>query len=351
MKVSHGDTDKHRKNMELKTSVFSVAKIKKMKKAFTPLERKDIRPSSAEALRSLEKISNGAGPSFLTGFTLIELVVTVALLGMVIFFTSLIFRVSVDAHRTSGANADIMQKLRAITDQLNADFKGFRWAPLFKIDFGFGQSEIYGQTVNVRSDGILFFANGDFQSTGQHKYKVSEEKTVIGNVAGIFYGLADNGLQQPRNKILMRRQTILTADSDWDNVDLRDAGEYSDEKGVSSLSEVAAEQISVGDWNTPDMRALISRRDLDVTNVDDLVKYMAKGVDDFSIQYLGWDDTGRTFEFNQWRPINDELRNNVNFWNDSRIVPSALKFTFKLYDSKGIIKNGKIFTHIVYLGN
>ncbi len=28
----------------------------------------------------------------------------------------------------------------------------------------------------------------------------------------------------------------------------------------------------------------------------------------------------------------------------------ALKFTFTLYDSKGVIKNGKTFTHIVYLG-
>ena len=58
--------------------------------------------------------------------------------------------------------------------------------------------------------------------------------------------------------------------------------------------------------------------------------------------------TGRDFEFNEWRPTNDELDST---WNDRKIVPSALKFTFKLYDSKGIIKNGKIFTHIVYLGD
>jgi len=309
--------------VELKTSVLSVAKITKMKKAFT----------------------------------LIELVVTIALLAMVIFFASEIFKVSVDAHRTSGANAEIMQKLRAITDQLNADFKGFRWSPLFKVDFGFGESEIDGQTVGVRSDGILFFANGDFQSTMQHGH-TAEDKTVVGNVGGIFYGLADvpsyspQERLNPRKKILMRRQTILTADSDWDNMDLGDAGEYSDEKGASSLSEVAAKQVSVGDWNTPDMRALISNRNLDVTNTDDLVKYMAKGVDDFSIQYVGWEYPDRNFEFNEWRPTNDDLRNNE--WNDSkiiRIVPSALKFTFKLYDSKGIIKNGKTFTHIVYLGD
>ena len=31
--------------------------------------------------------------------------------------------------------------------------------------------------------------------------------------------------------------------------------------------------------------------------------------------------------------------------------PKALKFTFTLYDSKGILKGGRTFTHIVYIGN
>ena len=33
----------------------------------------------------------------------------------------------------------------------------------------------------------------------------------------------------------------------------------------------------------------------------------------------------------------------------SMFCPQALKFTLRLYDSKGIIKNGMKFTHIVYL--
>jgi hypothetical protein len=43
-----------------------------------------------------------------------------------------------------------------------------------------------------------------------------------------------------------------------------------------------------------------------------------------------------------------ELLNEANF----NIIPGlgrALKFTFTLYDSRGIIKNGMTFTHIVYL--
>jgi hypothetical protein len=34
---------------------------------------------------------------------------------------------------------------------------------------------------------------------------------------------------------------------------------------------------------------------------------------------------------------------------DRRFFPVALKFTFRLYDSKGVIEGGREFTHIVYL--
>jgi hypothetical protein len=40
--------------------------------------------------------------------------------------------------------------------------------------------------------------------------------------------------------------------------------------------------------------------------------------------------------------------------NSFNLIPGlgkALKFTFTLYDSKGIIKDGRTFTHIVYLDN
>ena len=59
------------------------------------------------------------------------------------------------------------------------------------------------------------------------------------------------------------------------------------------------------------------------------VTYMAKGVDDFTIDI--WDGT-------VWAHTNYNA------------VPKALKFTFTLYDSKGILKNGRQFTHIIYIG-
>jgi len=59
-------------------------------------------------------------------FTLIELVTAVGILAMIISFASVVFKVSIGAHRAAVANAEIMQKLRAITDQLNTDFKGIQ---------------------------------------------------------------------------------------------------------------------------------------------------------------------------------------------------------------------------------
>ena len=50
-------------------------------------------------------------------FTLIELLVAIGILAVVMSFASVIFRVSIDAYRTAIANAEIMQKLRAITNQ------------------------------------------------------------------------------------------------------------------------------------------------------------------------------------------------------------------------------------------
>ncbi len=59
-------------------------------------------------------------------FTLIELVVSLGILAVVLSFAGMIFRVSIDSHRIALANAEIMQKLRVIAEQLNADFQGLR---------------------------------------------------------------------------------------------------------------------------------------------------------------------------------------------------------------------------------
>ncbi|MGA1980538.1 MAG: type II secretion system protein [Sedimentisphaerales bacterium] len=280
-------------------------------------------------------------------FTLIELVVAIALLAIVFSFAGVIFKVSINAYRTAVANAEVMQKLRAITDQMNADFKGTIWNSPGRIRFVYPDTSyvdnklIYtaaDMTRDVRSDSIIFFANGDFQSTEQYN-----NKTVVGNVACIFYGLADVNYspeekRDPKKKILMRRQTILTSDSSLtQNFNLIDLKEYC----TQSLADLIADP-------TFDANALMVDKNLDPTNPNDLVNYMAKGVDDFTIQYVGkeYPDQGR--QFNEWRPSNSDV---TTGWSDKILIPKAFKFTFTLYDSKGVIKEGRTFTHIVYLEN
>ena len=62
------------------------------------------------------------------------------------------------------------------------------------------------------------------------------------------------------------------------------------------------------------------------------------------IIYPGWGFSSNSIIY----PAN--LVDEANF----NMIPGlgrALKFTFTLYDSKGIFENGKTFTHIVYLNN
>jgi prepilin-type N-terminal cleavage/methylation domain-containing protein len=268
------------------------------------------------------------------GFTLIELVVAVAILAIVLSFAGVIFRVSIDSHRMAIANAEIMQKLRAITDQLNSDFKGLISTSPNRVSFSV--------SGNIRSDCIAFLANGDFQSTRQYY-----GKTVVGNVAAIFYGQAadrepaiDPNINpnsgDPKEKILLRRQTILTADPDLIDP-CSPVGEYF----KFSLSQWDANPpfaTNPDDWTA---RPAISPSNLG----GDIVMYMAKGVDDFTIQYAEWDNTDKTWK---WSPEDKDI---PNLPKGSSIFPKAFKFTFTLYDSKGVIKNGRTFTHIVYLGD
>jgi len=258
-------------------------------------------------------------------FTLIELVVAIGVLALVLAFAGAIFKVSVNSYRTALANAEIMRKLRAITNQLDADFRGLRTDTPGKIDFGQPDS---GQPD---SDRIVFFANGDFQSTAQYP-------TVAGNVASIFYGLIDPNsyggvgvVPEPKDKILARRQTILTADSGLPPSS--PLGEYY----YHSLSEWGAEWRA--DPNVGDV--LMVRPHLDLSNLggdrQGLATYMAKGVDNFTIEYEQGYTSGLESRINWSRGQKD-------------FSTRAFKFTFTLYDSKGIIKNGRTFTHIVYLG-
>jgi len=255
------------------------------------------------------------------GFTLVELVAAIAILTVVMGFAGVIFRVSVDSYRTAGANIEIMQKLRAITSQLKTDFDGFIIDAPWSIHF-------VNPEPNMHSDCIAFFATGDFSSLGLYDY-IKEDgtqdiKVVRGNVAAIFYG--HSMLPNPnskdentcRKKILTRRETILTSDKSLVNPG-------------APLAEYCFYSLAGWKTNPLDKTIWFQRSTITKNNLNQTVQlYMAKGVSDFKIEC--WDDTSKTWV---------------------RKIPQSqirgFRFTFRLYDSKGILKGGRQFTYIVHI--
>jgi prepilin-type N-terminal cleavage/methylation domain-containing protein len=335
-------------------------------------------------------------------FTLIEILVAIGILAIVMSFSSVIFKVSIGAYRTSIAYAEIMQKLRAITDQLNTDFKGLRkdgeifvvWVakPLTATDYKDNDLDGY-----ERFDRIMFFADGDFQSYNP--------PMVRGNIARICYMIAKKGNVsaegQDRNKrVLARNIHILTADPSLAN--FPDFDSFSDTQWYEWNNRYEYDKISLDGWKNiswqkkKNMLAATSDIQVDDSSVNMAVRgvnvepedansihmLLCEGVSEFKIQ--GWYDAQQ-----QWIPEvdpdgNGNLTDTHFFLNEPNNVPGvlypapngivninnidyprnqideahfnaipglgrALKFTFTIYDSRGVIKNGMTFTHIIYL--
>jgi len=334
-------------------------------------------------------------------FTLLELTVAVGLLAMMILFASMIFNVSIDTYRMATANAEIMQKLQAITSQLTADFKGLRKdGEIFVVwvtsPAGAGDND-YDHDGFIRFDRIMFFADGDFQSYGA-------SPVIRGNLARISYMLARTKdkdgnwiraqLQDPDKRILARTQHILTADtgladslnlgtfdnqkwSEWHNwfeydKILLDAWKNISDRDKQDMLTIITD-VSVGLLESTPLRVGDDWRGakVDTADANSIHMLLCEGVGEFKVQ--GWYAAEQ-----RWVPEVD----NGDFYDPSTnqvpgvlyprfvsinkdpylgpvdeahfdMIPGlgrALKFTFTLYDSKGIIKNGKTFTHIVYLG-
>jgi len=163
------------------------------------------------------------------GFTIVELLVAMSLLVILLGLSSMVFKTTVAAHRAAGASIDVSRNLRAITDQLTADFRGLQKdAPLaiwFEQEFVDTDDDGVPDTAR-RYDQIQFFADGDFQTTKQYG---TPPQTVYGNMARIYYGhawsvdsamdaikgyrvldLNGDGIEDPSANILARRTHILT---------------------------------------------------------------------------------------------------------------------------------------------
>lgn len=351
-------------------------------------------------------------------FTLVELLVAIGLLALVISFAGVIFRVSIDAYRTAMANTEIMQKLRAITEQLDTDFKGLRIDGEIFVIWSANRVPAGGGYDNdldgyERFDRIMFFTDGDFQS-----YEGSP--MVRGNVARVAYTLGKrNGITapgQPRSeRMLLRTQHILTEDPSL--AVFLDPNSASDQQLYLWNNYLEYDKMTLDEWKIipwPEKARLLSvicnvvitqsnvnqqfkGAQVDPNDPNSIHMLLCEGVSEFKIQ--GWSDMLRRW-VPEVDPDGDGFLTDTDFittqneteldpvavpgvlypyrtWYDSAFDPNsyiqihnmnypgrmlneanfnnipglgrALKFTFTLFDSKGIIKEGRTFTHIVYL--
>ena len=352
-----------------------------------------------------------------TGFTLIELIVAMGILAMVMGFASVIFRVSINAHRTALANAEIMQKVRAITDQLNADFKGLNKDSEIFMVWVAKPVPAGGQKDNdldgyERFDRVVIFADGDFQSHGANP-------TIRGNTARICYMLAKKPAQisgrppikvdgqKARERILARNQHIMTADTalpscldpnnstdsqwyDWNNRYEYDKMSLEQWKQIPYQNKNNMLSVVTGiRFGAPTVSEDVWGSVIDPAYPDSIHMLLCEGVAEFKIQ--GWYDAqqrwvpevdpdgngsltdtdfllaagGAALEpeavpgvLYPYPPYGGVVMRNINYPRDQvdkehfDAIPGlgrALKFTFTLYDSRGVLKEGRTFTHIVYL--
>lgn len=270
-------------------------------------------------------------------FTLMELIVSLGILAIMMMFASTVFRVCINAQRMAVANSEIIQKLRVITDQLDADFRSML------ISYG-GQLSIRTDSVTkMNSDSIAFFANGDFQSTRQYG-----GKTIVGDVASILYGSPDpnsySRMPNPQDRWLLRRQTILAP------LDPNESTSSTTRKAIEAASDWRGEYYctTLEDWRLSppygSPEEWDKRPTIDPTHLQTcLPMCLAKGVDNFTIWYLPSGTAWQTGKIPWYRSTDTTGSKSI-------AAPRAIKFEFTLYDSRGIIRNGRTFSHIVLLG-
>jgi hypothetical protein len=333
--------------------------------------------------------------------------VAVSILAIIMSFASVIFRVSINAQRTAMANSEIMQKLRAITGQLNADFEGLdKDAEIFVAWVAkplppaapYRDLDLDGYE---RFDRITFFASGDFQS-------YSPSPMVRGNMARVCYMLAQKGnvkadVLKPNERALSRNQHIVTADPALPA--FFDPNSFTGQQWFQWNNRYEYDKTSPQAWknipwlNKQDMLSVVTDIKVGASTISDQFKgamvdpadansihmLLCEGVGEFKIQ--SWydaqgkwipevdpDGNGNLadthFYMNDpnavpgvlypYPPYGGVIINNINYPREQvdkahfEAIPGlgrALKFTFTLYDSKGILKEGRTFTHIVYLGN
>ncbi|MEN6307373.1 MAG: prepilin-type N-terminal cleavage/methylation domain-containing protein [Anaerohalosphaeraceae bacterium] len=352
-------------------------------------------------------------------FTIIELLVAMALLAILVAISGVVFSAAVEAHRTASATTEIMARMRALTEQLDMDMRGIRKDMPVAIWFE------YDPATGRRYDQIQFFADGVFQSSKAWAY-VNESttppepktETLEGNTARVYYGHANNVVIDASGKsrtlsraydgavadarslgtqvILARRahlmtqltmptgyifpvvSTFTTSFIPWLNGTLygNDVFEY-DNMSLSEWRALLSSPTNASRYILTCFNNDLNGRpgvDLSASDGQSVHMVLTQGVGSFAVQVfnssLNWEPVAADFPASDPRlgqyyyktsdmtfltsfsvSTDDDSAKDWILMTGGFSDVKALKFTFSIYDSKGVFPEGKTFTHIVYLNN
>jgi prepilin-type N-terminal cleavage/methylation domain-containing protein len=299
-------------------------------------------------------------------FTLIELVVAVALLALILSFSGVIFKVGINSYRIAAANSEIMQKLRVITSQLDADFRGLPqdgFLVLYSEMVMPARREYsYSSPGFFRSDRIYYYTTDDFSSWFN--------SNIRSNIAQIYFGHDVNSITDIAvlvSKWILARDVVLLTPK---------PGSPSIDPNLDYLNASYAQ----AEANVPGILAgadslLTNRVRINIHSFpDDISRLMCQNIGNILIEWTDGTKSAAPPYSLIWWGFDNPIRNNLirpdtifaDAINEStpppyraewtpltpkQYRPKALKFTFTVYDSKGVIKEGQTFTHIVYLEN
>jgi prepilin-type N-terminal cleavage/methylation domain-containing protein len=271
------------------------------------------------------------------GFTLTELLVAIGLLAGVLTASTIIFHYSIEAQRTAMATAEIMRNVRAITDQLNSNLTSLKADGYLLL---YSDEISPGRDAN-HNDALYFFSDGDFQS--------SQYEDLRSNVARIYFGHARNDYND-----LLLDMRLLTPDSSKVGDDSNDFHKIS---FVECQSDI--KPLEIGKDPNDVLKLNGSRPIFDANYPSNLLAQRVKNLRiEWTYNSDKWTSARKTIEwygFGHTRGVASFETSSspyIAVWTPRNQAdwPKALKFTFTLHDSKKILKGGRTFEHIVYIG-
>jgi prepilin-type N-terminal cleavage/methylation domain-containing protein len=360
-------------------------------------------------------------------FTILELLVAMALMVILLAISAVVFKTSVQAQQAASATAEIMQKYQALTHQLKTDLAGLRKDAEICIIWRPGIDTNNDNIVDdyTRMDRMYFFTAGSFQTYNTWPIQgVTQPQVLQSSIARVCYMLAGagNGNQAASQKVnkrnLGRSQHIYTAANVIDNYIPPSPQTNPNYGNLCTFPDWASFTSHKNNFYEYDKKTLAQWRDdpawlpLAVSEKSDMVErildadlfapfgprgiqinpakslnlhmLLAQGVGQFKIQ--GWLDSEKRW-YPEVDPNGDGNFSDTDFFPNgsgisASVVPDllypykryymykytynladldqdhfneipglgpALKFTFTLYDSRGVFREGKTFTYIVYL--